>query len=35
MSLEGTEVETTDGLSTEDPAAIDSPSKVNDRDKGF
>jgi oligopeptide transport system ATP-binding protein len=35
MSLEGTEVETTDGLSTEDPGATDTPSKRNDNMRGF
>jgi oligopeptide transport system ATP-binding protein len=35
MSLEGTEVETTEGLSMEDPGKISSPSKSNDADKGF
>ena len=35
MSTEGTEVETTEGLSTEDPGATDTPSKRNDDMRGF
>jgi oligopeptide transport system ATP-binding protein len=35
LSVEGTEVETTDGLSAEDPGATDTPSKRNDNMRGF
>ena len=35
LGTESTEVETTEGLSMEDPAGFDSPSKRNDADRGF
>ncbi len=35
MSAEGTEVETTEGLSMEDPGATDTPSKRNDNMRGL